>query len=45
MGGMGDLFGGMGGGKGGKSGAGGDGLFSAAALNKVKQNPRIAAYF
>ena len=40
MGGMGGMGGGMPGGMG-----GGDGPFSAAALAKVKTNPRIAKYF
>ena len=43
MGGMGGMGGGMPGGMGGMGG--GDGPFSAAALAKVKTNPRIAKYF
>jgi len=38
---MGGMPGGMGGGKGGSD----DGPFSAAALAKLKNNPKIAKYF
>ena len=39
------MMGGMGGGMPGGGMGGGDGPFSAAALGKLKSNPKIAKYF